>query len=180
MIPNSLTFLNFLCGIHAIYLTLGGQWVPASWFLLLSVLFDGLDGKVAKWLNQESEFGRFFDAFSDLISFAVAPSLLMYRLAELDAGLYLKWVSLLFFLSGFFRLIRFYISRGEMEYYVGLPTTASAAILASEILIFRQWSSLRPVFFYSGVALSFLMISTIPFPNPRNFRFEFLLNKKKS
>ena len=180
LIPNSLTFLNLLCGVQAIHLILGGQWVPASWFILLSVVFDGLDGKIAKWLNQESEFGRFFDAFSDLISFAVAPSLLLYRLADLEANPYLKWVSLLFFLSGFFRLIRFYVSRNEIERYQGLPTTASAAILALEILIFRQWPSLRTVFFYSGAALSCLMISTIPVPNLKNFRFEFLIIKKKT
>ena len=168
-IPNSLTFLNLLCGVQAICLTLGGQWAPAGWFILFSAVFDGLDGKVAKWLDQESEFGRLFDAFSDLISFAAAPGLLLYRLADPDADPYLKWAALLFFLSGFFRLIRFYISNGETEFFQGLPTTAAAAILALEILTFREWRSSRPACLYSAVTLSFLMISAIPFPNPKHF-----------
>lgn len=170
---NLITFLNLVFGVTAIFFTVHQQWHVACWCILASAACDGVDGKIAKWLDQESEFGRLFDTCSDLISFGVAPSLLLHQLGIALSWPYLSWGGSIFFMASFFRLVRFYISRNETEYFRGLPTTAAASILAAEVLLCSANPWLSWILLYSQIFLSFFMISSIRVYNPKKLMSRF-------
>lgn len=176
---NLITFFNLVFGITSIFFTVQGQWITASWCILASSVCDGLDGKIAKWLDQESEFGRIFDTCSDLVSFGAAPSLLLHQIGSSLSWSYLSWGASIFFMASFFRLVRFYISRNETEYFRGLPTTAAASILSFEILIFLSNGWTPWILLYSQIFLSFLMISSIRVYNPKRLISHFETLRKK-
>lgn len=166
-LPNIFTFFNLLCGIFSVYFSVHADFTKAAWLILLGVFFDSVDGKIAAWLDAETEFGRLFDAFSDLITFGVAASFLVWRAASALFGPALNALCLAYFLACFFRLLRFYIGRSEAHFFKGLPTTASSLILMLVFLSFRVSARLEGVLLASMLILSAAMISAFPIPNPK-------------
>ncbi|MBF0299992.1 MAG: CDP-diacylglycerol--serine O-phosphatidyltransferase [Oligoflexia bacterium] len=168
-LPNIFTGLNMASGFASIMLALKGDHYKASMFLLLAVLFDSVDGRVARLTGTESPFGEQFDSMSDVISFGVAPALLFYHRFLMDLDRIGMVISFLFILSGAMRLARFNanIDRISVDYFQGLPIPLGALALVGYTLLSLELKWLVTLKYVAVVYMLFysiLMISNIPFP----------------
>lgn len=163
-IPNLMTVTHLSFGVIAIILSFEGQYQYSTLLVLLAMLLDGFDGRVARMLNVTGDFGKELDSLADTVSFGVAPALILYNVCfnELDIlGLFL---TVFFPVCGVLRLARFNTSGYKLNnYFVGLPITAAGGILS----IVGSYNEHFNEFFLIGISilLSYLMISTIKFPN---------------
>ncbi len=171
ILPNTITILGLLCGLYAIILSFNGRFVLAAYALILAALFDGLDGKVARLVKGTSEFGVQLDSLCDLVSFGVAPAILVYSWVLAPFGRVGLMAVFLFVACGALRLARFNVQAGKVSnvYFVGLPIPAAAAFIASGVLFVNALGlnldrTLLSVFFVVSIyVLAFLMVSTVPF-----------------
>lgn len=172
-LANLLTFLSLFCGFISIIFSLESHFTFASWAIILSVIFDGLDGQVARLNPVPSGFGKELDSLVDVVSFGIAPSVLGYIFVYQDFYLW-AILSLFVYLScSIIRLAKYNITPKEemANYFYGLPTTVSGGALASFILIYRKGQDAQlpyfmPVVFIAIVlALAFLMVSRVKYLN---------------
>lgn len=126
-IPNFITLINGSLGFLAIIFSLKSKFLLASILILLAAILDGLDGFLARKLNAVSKIGKELDSLSDLVSFAVAPALLL--IIKFDLNFYLIIVGILLVASSEYRLARYNVS-SNVKGFSGVPTTLSAIILA--------------------------------------------------
>ncbi len=205
--PNLMTAGNLFCGFGAIIrciqarmLSDGGDYAAshvdlssttlytqAVWCILIAVIFDALDGRVARMIGRTSLFGAEFDSLADVISFGMAPALMVFFLILAPREDY-QWfrdygwlIAFIYLLCGAVRLARFNVIthpllyRGEAESskdFVGLPIPAAAGTVASMVLLLlnlsanarelRQWALALP---FILILVSFLMVSTIRYPS---------------
>lgn len=167
VIPNFLTLLNLFFGIFAIILLFQQEMRfinLAAIMVIIGMALDGLDGRMARWLNAQSEFGKELDSLSDIVTFGVAPAMIMYivSLHNLDfAGVL---VAAIFPMCGAIRLARFNVQAKKITgYFVGLPITSAGGVLSTLALYHELFSPFSLTFFM--LLLSFLMISHIKYPN---------------
>ncbi|OGX68697.1 MAG: CDP-diacylglycerol--serine O-phosphatidyltransferase [Paenibacillus sp. RIFOXYA1_FULL_44_5] len=162
-IPNMFTVGNLFLGIISIILVFNNRPDMAAIMVVLAILMDGLDGRVARALNVQSEFGKELDSLSDVISFGVAPAFIMYvtSFQEMNA---MGWiVTAIFPICGALRLARFNVVEGTPGYFIGLPIPAAGGILSTLALFHND---IHPfILMASTLALSFLMISTLKYPS---------------
>ncbi len=168
-IANFVTFLSLFCGFFSIVFSLEGHFTFACWAIICSVVFDGLDGKVARFISKSSPLGKELDSLVDVICFGLAPAILGYIFVYRNFFIW-AFVSLFIYLScSVMRLAIYNIISGQRHnnYFLGLPTTASGGVLASFILIYRRYADApAPVtFLFLVVILSVLMVSRIKYPN---------------
>lgn len=123
-LANGLTLMNLSFGIMAIIFILKGSLHMSLIFILLGALFDRFDGSVARHLNTESEFGKQLDSLCDLISFGVAPSLLIYHAVLFKVPVAGLAITILYILAGAVRLARYNVKEFDGS-YCGLPITAA-------------------------------------------------------
>ncbi|QGQ93591.1 CDP-diacylglycerol--serine O-phosphatidyltransferase [Paenibacillus psychroresistens] len=166
-VPNMFTIGNLFLGIVAIILVFNENPPLAAMFVIIAMLMDGLDGRVARALNAQSEFGKELDSLSDVISFGVAPAFIMYVVAFKDAVSINEpttWiVTAIFPICGALRLARFNVVAGTPGYFIGLPIPAAGGILATLALFSKELSPY--VLLISTLLLSFLMVSRVKYPN---------------
>ncbi|WEK53837.1 MAG: CDP-diacylglycerol--serine O-phosphatidyltransferase [Candidatus Cohnella colombiensis] len=163
-IPNMFTIGNLFLGIIAIIMAFNNEPNTAALLVIIAMLLDGLDGRVARALNVQSEFGKELDSLSDVISFGVAPAFIMYQTAFLDASPALAWiVTAIFPICGALRLARFNVIDGIPGFFIGLPIPAAGGVLAT-LALFKTDLHVS-MLMISTVALSFLMISNMKYPN---------------
>jgi CDP-diacylglycerol--serine O-phosphatidyltransferase len=174
-IPSLFTVANLFLGIVAIILVFPDNAKPeiAAMMVIIAMLMDGVDGRVARALNAQSEFGKELDSLSDVISFGVAPAFIMYSVAFQELNAAAAWIiTALFPICGALRLARFNVISGMPGYFIGLPIPAAGGVLATLALFHNE--IVVPVLMASTLVLSFLMVSTIKYPNfkklgiPRN------------
>lgn len=181
-LANFITGLSLFFGFASIIFSLEAQFTFASWAIILSVIFDGLDGQIARKNPVPSQFGKELDSLVDVVSFGIAPSILGYVFIYSQFK-FLATVSLFIYLScSVFRLAKYNITPKDKlaNYFIGLPTTVSGGILASFILIYRRKQEMMfpgflpdilmpkfvPVtFLFLVLLLSFLMVSRIKYLN---------------
>lgn len=162
MIPSLFTLSNLLFGFMALVWILDREFHLAAGMILLSVLMDSMDGKVARKLSVSSDFGKELDSLSDLVSFGVAPAILIYSaFLRSSLGIWGIFIAAVFALCGAIRLARFNVLNIS-NYFVGVPITFAGGFLALLMLFspFIPWV-LYPV---SLLILSFLMVSTFRVP----------------
>ena len=159
-IPNILTLVNMFLGFLAIVLILDGDPMKGGIFILIAAIFDFFDGKIARMLGIDSQFGLEFDSMADTVSFCVVPSILVYSLyvnglPPLLGGI-ISFIPLMF---GTIRLAKFNLNQvpGKPKSYTEGLTTPVATI------------ALFAYLFFSGLAI--LMISPIHFIKPPSFSF---------
>ncbi len=163
ILPNLFTIGNLSLGIIAIILSFEGAVEYAAIMVIISMILDGLDGAVARLFNTQSNFGKELDSLSDLISFGVAPALIMYVVVLKDFGI-LGWILVILFpVAGALRLARFNIKPGIPGYFIGLPITAAGGILATLTLYYQIFYPIALILIMTF--LSYLMISNIKYPN---------------
>ncbi|WP_373231623.1 CDP-diacylglycerol--serine O-phosphatidyltransferase [Cohnella sp.] len=163
-IPNLFTIGNLFLGVIAIILAFDGNANSAALLVIIAMLLDGLDGRVARALNVQSEFGKELDSLSDVISFGVAPAFIMYQVAFTNINPALAWiVTAIFPICGALRLARFNVIDGIPGYFIGLPIPAAGGVLATLALFHDELH--YSLLVISTVVLSFLMISNMKYPN---------------
>ncbi len=177
LLPNLFTAASIFTGFYSIALSLEGSFSSASWFIFLALLFDGLDGRVARLTNTASHFGVEFDSLADLIAFGAAPSLLLYLYVGEEYGRIGIVVSALFIIFGAVRLARFNVttSRIEPSVFIGLPIPTAAIMISIAILLLERYDLLlvcKPYLLLLGMVLSILMVSNIRYPSFKKINFK--------
>lgn len=130
-LANTLTLFNGVFGFLAILASIEGSFFLAASFILAGVLCDWLDGKAARYFGEESALGRELDSLSDLVTFGVAPAVLV---AMIEPSFLSFGAGALFVLSAALRLGRFNV-QGEKGVFVGVPTTANGILLPALIFL---------------------------------------------
>src|SRR3989338_1862415 len=168
---NFLTLLSLVFGFVSIIFSLESHFTFASWAIMLSVIFDGLDGQVARHNPAPSDFGRELDSLVDVASFGIAPVILGYIFIYQQFYPWATCALFIYLLSSVLRLAKYNITHKEKlnNYFYGLPTTISGGLLASFVLIYRRGkglsASVHLVFLLIVLLLSFLMVSRIRYLN---------------
>lgn len=162
-IPNFFTLLNLMLGMLAIIYTLDGHIQTAISLVFIAMLLDGLDGKLAVRLNAGSELGKQLDSLADLVSFGVAPAIIIYSVSLQQLALTGLFVALLFPVAGAFRLARFNLRRKRESFFLGLPVTMAGGALVS-LGFYGEFLSGWPALALT-LLLAFLMVSHIPYPS---------------
>jgi CDP-diacylglycerol--serine O-phosphatidyltransferase len=169
-----LTVLSLIFGFISVILSLESHFTFACWAIYLSVLFDGLDGQVARKNSVPSEFGKELDSLVDVVSFGIAPSVLGYIFVYRDFYLWSTLALFAYLLCAILRLAKYNITTkdGHKFYFSGLPTTVAGGTLASFVLIFRRRGFdgelpqfVPAVFLGLVLLLSCLMVSKIRYLN---------------
>ena len=135
LLPNVLTTFGLFAGFFAIILATKGQYADAAIAIFVAMLFDGLDGRVARLTNTQSSFGEQYDSMADMLSFCVAPALLVYFWQFSDLGK-IGWLgAFVYTAAGALRLARFNTQIGveDKRYFQGLPSPAAAALVAGMV-----------------------------------------------
>lgn len=164
-IPNLFTVGNLFLGVLSIILAFNDRADGAALLVIIAMLLDGLDGRVARALNVQSEFGKELDSLSDVISFGVAPAFIMYQAAfSTDVSEPLAWIiTAIFPICGALRLARFNVIEGIPGYFIGLPIPAAGGVLATLALFDKDVNVY--LLLLATLALSYLMVSNIKYPN---------------
>lgn len=169
LLPNLFTSASLFCGFYSAIASIKEHFVPAAIAILVSIIFDGLDGRVARLTNTTSKFGAEYDSIADVIAFGMAPALLAY---SWSLSIYGKWgwiACFLFVLCGALRLARFNIQIGiiESKVFNGLPIPAAAAVVATTVIFFdtvgAEGKYHNEFIMAFVVILSLLMVSSIKF-----------------
>lgn len=153
---NVLTLANLSLGGFAIIFSLKGNLDLSLLLIFVAALADRFDGMVARKLNIESELGKQLDSMSDIISFGVAPALLIYQGILFEFGAPGSFFTIFYIGCGAFRLARFNISENN-GYFTGLPITAAGCLATLSFLAVPYLPA--PFFLFTMIILSFLMVS---------------------
>lgn len=162
LLPHLLTIGNLASGVVSVILTTKGHYLPAAWLVFLSMIFDAFDGRVARWLKAEGDFGKQLDSLADLVAFGVAPALLLFQVNLQYLGPWGWAIAALFPICGALRLARFNLLNIK-GHFVGIPITASGGLLASFIVYgerLTHWAFAAAV-----LTVSLLMVSQVKYPD---------------
>jgi len=185
ILPSLFTLANMGLGYYAIILSLEYKWIQACAVIVIGVLMDGLDGRIARYTKTTSEFGLNFDSLVDVISFGVAPAVVAYHywMSALNLTEYrtLGWIlSFVFVATGAMRLARFnVVSKSDLPntYFLGLPIPAGAGILCSMIWIYEKYPAINSnpelsVIFKKLLPLTMLVVSYLMISKIRYYSFK--------
>jgi CDP-diacylglycerol--serine O-phosphatidyltransferase len=169
LLPNLFTTGAMFSGFYAITSAMGGRFETAVIAIFVAMILDGMDGRVARLTNTQSEFGAQYDSLSDMVSFGAAPALVMYLWAFSSLGKLGLFAAFVHAAGGALRLARFntQLATADKNYFQGLPSPAAAAILAGFIWISLEYKYDIELLKYFALALTIstglLMVS--------NFRY---------
>ncbi|MCQ2147542.1 MAG: CDP-diacylglycerol--serine O-phosphatidyltransferase, partial [Bacteroidales bacterium] len=148
-IPNSITSMNLLCGVMGVIFALEGRLDIAFPLMILGALFDFCDGLAARLLKAYSDIGKELDSLSDMISFGVLPSVMLYKtMANVQDMCWACYLPLVLAVFSGLRLAKFNIDERQHESFIGLPTPAAAMICGS----FAYCIAIRPEYAISSLA----------------------------
>ncbi len=143
-IPNTITIFNLLSGVISLTLTFKGDYVNASLFIFLAAVFDFLDGNAARMLNAHSDLGKQLDSLADMVSFGVAPGVMIFQMISVQCAgscniferMHLTpYLAMLIPVCSALRLAKFNIDPRQEVNFIGLPTPANAIFFASIPLV---------------------------------------------
>ena len=169
LLPNLFTTAAMFAGFFAIISAINGRFATAAIAIFVAMILDGLDGRVARLTNTQSAFGVEYDSLSDMVSFGVAPGLIMYLWAFSDLGKFGLFAAFVHTAGGALRLARFntQVSNEDKRFFQGLPSPSAAAILAGFIWVSTDYGynaeALKYIALILTVSTGLLMVS--------NFRY---------
>jgi len=137
LLPNLFTTAALFFGFYAIVSAMDNRFESAAIAIFIAMLLDGIDGRVARMTNTQSDFGAEYDSLSDMVSFGVAPALVMYEWTLLSMGK-IGWLAAFIYTAGAaLRLARFNTQLGSADknYFQGLPSPSAAAIVAGLVWV---------------------------------------------
>jgi len=175
LLPNLFTLGVLFCGFFAIVQAMNGRFEVGCIAIFIAMVLDGMDGRVARWTNTQSEFGAQFDSIADMVAFGAAPALMAYTWVLKDLQLFgLGWIGAFIYCAGAgIRLARFNanIAVVDKRYFQGLPSPSGAAVMAGFIWVLvdffnvspRDYPWLAPLTWAVAVFAGFTMVSNVPF-----------------
>jgi len=146
LLPNLFTTGVLFCGFFAIVQAMNGRFEVAAVAVYVAMVLDGMDGRVARWTNTQSEFGAQYDSIADMVAFGAAPALIAYEWALKDLGT-AGWIGAFIYCAGAgIRLARFNanIAVVDKRYFQGLPSPSGAAVLAGFIWVLVDFFNVAP------------------------------------
>lgn len=177
LLPNAFTTANLFAGFYAVVQAMNGRFETAAIAIFLAMVFDGMDGRVARLTNTQSAFGEQYDSMADIISFGVAPAFVMYVWVLQDLGRWGWLAAFIFVVGAALRLARFNtnIEVVDKRFFQGLPSPAAAALIAGFVWLAvdhklnidaqpLSWMAFA-LTIYAGVA----MVSNAPFYSGKSF-----------
>jgi len=176
---------NLFCGFASILVCIRGEnLTEAAWLIIFAAFFDFLDGLVARLSKGASRFGIELDSLADIVSFAVAPAVLLYAFKMIDFGNWGWILGFTFIMAGAYRLARYNLI-AELETkgnFIGLPVPVAAVAIASFVIFCDHvWGEIRLDRFLSIMILSFsaMMVSTIEYETLPRFDLTVRRNRIK-
>jgi CDP-diacylglycerol---serine O-phosphatidyltransferase len=148
LLPNLFTTGCLFSGFYSIVAAIDRNFAVAGGAVFIAMLFDGLDGRVARWTKTESAFGKEYDSLADMVAFGVAPAVLVYQWGVVRISEWghewrqFGWIIAFFYaLCAALRLARFntHSASGDKRYFQGLPSPSAAATVASFVWFFAKW-----------------------------------------
>lgn len=184
-IPNFVTSLNILCGVLSITAAIQNDLQLAAYFVIGGAFFDFIDGFVARLLKVSSAFGKQLDSLCDVVTFGVAPSIIIFTILQNNTDIccsYLPYIALMTPIFAALRLAKFNIDERQSDRFFGLPVPANALFLISiPLLSDRLFDGMFFNFMHNTYSLigiiiigSFLMVSELPLfaMKFKNWRFK--------
>ncbi|MGD6830811.1 CDP-diacylglycerol--serine O-phosphatidyltransferase [Sutcliffiella halmapala] len=164
-IPNMFTLGNLFCGFLSIGFAANAQYSNAAILILIGMMLDSMDGRLARMLKADSNLGKELDSLADVVTFGVAPSFLVYYTYFYQFELLGLAIAGLFPLFGAYRLARFNVSppNSSGKYFTGVPITAAGGIMALLTLFGEYIPQIVTTVIFT--ALCFLMVSRIKIPS---------------
>ena len=176
ILPNLFTASSIFVGVISIVEASKGHFVLASWLVMLALIFDGLDGRIARMTNTTSQFGVEFDSLADIISFGIAPAMLLYFFIGHEFGRFGILVSALYVIFGAIRLARFNISTAKTDpnVFIGLPIPTAAIFISMWVLLFHKYTleNYSIVLLFLALSVAVLMVSNIRYPSFKKVNLE--------
>lgn len=203
-LASLMTIFNLYCGIASIFACIGFEFEKAAIFILVGIIFDALDGTVARITKSTSDFGKELDSLCDIVTFGVAPGVLVFTSYLPDAptlhiamtehtesiiGRTGSYMAIVYIICAALRLARFNTFQAERtDYFTGLPSPAAGGTLASFVLFLSYFEDrldnyqMGPFAYYllgpMAVITAFLMVSTVRYP--KNKMKSFLLPPRRA
>lgn len=157
LLPNLFTTGALFSGFYAVVAGMDGNFENAAIAIFVAMVLDGLDGRVARMTNTQSDFGAEYDSLADMVSFGVAPALVAFSWALQDLGK-IGWVAAFVYCAGAaLRLARFntQLAVADKNYFTGLASPAAAAIVAGNVWVFSESGT-------SGADIAWWMAIIVP------------------
>ena len=168
ILPNLFAAGSVFSGMMSLIMSASGKYEYAAWLILLALIFDGLDGRVARMTKTTSKFGVEFDSVADIVSFGVAPAMLLYQYCGLDYGRFGMVVSGLYVVFGAIRLARFNVTTSEIEpsVFIGVPIPTAAVFVSILILLYEKYTlDMYIPLLLATLFVAVLMVSNIRYPS---------------
>jgi CDP-diacylglycerol---serine O-phosphatidyltransferase len=175
LLPNLFTTGALFAGFYAIVQAMNGKFEIAAVAIFIAMVLDGLDGRVARMTHTQSEFGAEYDSLSDMVSFGVAPALVVYEWALKDMGKWGWFAAFIYCCATALRLARFNtnIDVVDKRYFQGLPSPAAAALVAGFVWVMTDvgYTGEQVRFFAAAIAIfaGLSMVSNLPFYSFKDF-----------
>ena len=178
LLPSIFTTFALFAGFYSIVASVNGDFTLSAISIMVAMLWDALDGRVARLTNTQSAFGAEYDSLSDLVSFGVAPALLVYLWSLSDLGRIGWLAAFIYLVCAALRLARFntQIGASDKRYFQGLPSPASAGVIASMIWL-KFWNfeyldfGVVSLSYYIGVLIT-ILCGLLMVSNVRYFSFK--------
>jgi len=173
LLPNLFTTGALFAGFYAIIAAMRGNYEAASLAIFVAMLFDGLDGRVARLTNTSSKFGAEYDSLSDMVSFGVAPALVVFSWALGDLGKFGWSVAFIYVACAALRLARFntQIDTADKNYFTGLASPAAASVIASTVWVCHDAGWVGEALPYELAIVVGLLTAVVGFLMIANFRY---------
>jgi len=170
ILPNLFTTANMFCGFFAIVNAIHGQFLTAAWAILAGLIFDSMDGRVARLTRATSAFGVEYDSLSDLIIFGLAPALVAYLWCLVPYERFGWLAAFIYVVCAALRLGRFNVLSGVIpkKFFQGAPSPLAASTIATAIIFYNDLNarfSKEAMMLALLLILGSLMISTVRFPS---------------
>ena len=168
LLPNLFTTGALFAGFYGIVAAINAQFETAAIAILIAMVLDGMDGRIARLTNTQSDFGAEYDSLADMASFGLAPALIVYYWSLFELGK-LGWLAAFLYTSATaLRLARFntQVGNADKRFFQGLPSPAAAALIATIIwfgssLGLRESSAALTVTLIATVGAALLMVSNV-------------------
>jgi len=176
VLPNLFTTAGLFAGFYAIMQARLGHFEAASLAIYAAMVMDVMDGRLARLTNTESAFGSEYDSLSDMVSFGVAPAMVLFEFVLSDLGRFGSLVAFIYIACAALRLARFNVSNiSDSSHFTGMPSPGAAAIMASVVWVLVDYQispkSINVVLAVLMVSTALAMVSNIQYRSFKDFNF---------
>lgn len=178
ILPNLFTSAGLFAGFYAIMQARLGNFEASCLAIYLAMVMDIIDGRLARLTNTMSDFGSEYDSLADMVSFGVAPAMVMYEFALVDLQRFGSLAAFLYIACAALRLARFNVSKvNDKKFFIGIPSPGAAAMVASVVWVCSDYSSyinvknINALLAILMVLLALAMVSNIKYRSFKDFEF---------